>query len=421
MNKHIPLLFADPEYHKGLDPEHLCLSYSVQPIRLHQQRFENLLVAEPAVNLSHYEINAVFDWLEIFVQIKGRQPATNIQSSLKRLNKIYSAFHSSHVKGPSRETGHFGEQFVIKMQDPRPKGLRLLLRALMDQYCSEGMEFDEIPLTGLELSLDVYPARKMGFETEAYEARRMLMTEVLRKHIFVHAAHRQKGRRPRFTFVHPGASISTTENQIKASKREIRAKLSSEEYTSGIAIEDLASQVPSLHTQAFLDGTFYFGKKNERLFYRCMDKIDNERNGTTAIPLPLKETRSRIELTFIDEVSGDGKGPTSADLISIDHIATRRLAGFNDLLIFGIPTISKAKTCIDEPNEEEWEVFSKSGVAGLSLMHDVREEVDAALSGKPLKGRKALLSTGKFGRYSALNRRVAKAFKALGHRWHRDW
>lgn len=421
MNKDCPLLFADAEYHKGVDLEHMCLSYTVEPISLTQTRFRNRLIAKPRINFSEYEIKAVFDWIEISIKTKELHQAGNIHRRLMKLNEVHQAFTSCYVTGPTRQRHYLGDRFVVRIQEPLPKGLRLLLRAILDHYCSEGTEFDEIPLVGLELSLDIYPARAMHFEQEAYVTRRMLMTEVLHKHIVVHDAQRKSQRRPRFTYSHPSGTGSETEMLIKASKLHVRGKLTPEEYTSDISIEELASLVPELHKQPYLDGTLYFGKKNERLFYKCMDKTDDIRIGAEASALPFEKTRSRIELTLIDEVPGDRQGPYAVDLKSIDHIGTHGLTEFNKLLQFALPTFTKAETCEAETNAEEWRVFSKSGVAGLMLMHDVRDKLDVVISGKSMASRRELLSTGRCTRYSDLNRRVTKAFSALGRRWAKVW
>jgi hypothetical protein len=120
-------------------------------------------------------------------------------------------------------------------------------------------------------------------------------------------------------------------------------------------------------------------------------------------------------------VPGDRQGPYAVDLKSIDHIGTHGLTGFNKLLQFALPTFTKSETCGAEPKAEEWQLFSKSGVAGLMLLHNVRDELGTAISGKPKVSRRELLSTDKCTKYSDLNRRITKAFSALGRRWAKVW
>lgn len=157
------------------------------------------------------------------------------------------------------------------------------------------------------------------------------------------------------------------------------------------------------------------------MHFRSMDKTTDQRTPLGAKSLPFEQTRSRIELTFIDEVPLDRLGPAYVDMNYLGDIATRGLKGFNLFLQFGLPTFTPSTENPTEPNRDEWEIFSKSGVAGLSYFQDVELKVEAAKSGKKLRDRRELMSTGQCRRYPDLNKRVAKALNRLHAKWERGW
>lgn len=410
-----PLLFSASDYHDGIDPSHLCLSYTVTKSSSRQSRFKGRFYAEPIINLSEYEIKAVFDWLEIYLPTKGTHQARNIKPWLSKQNETFKAFTSCYVGGPIRESGHIGSAFVIRFQEPQPEGLRSLLMATLDKYCSEGAELADLPLTGLELSLDIYPAKQFTVDFKAYATRRMLMTQLLRNHAWVHETHRDYRCRPRFT--HATAHREKTLDLFRKPRGGLKAKLEIEALKLKLPSSDVAVLNPSLHRQPYIDATFYYGEKDKRLFYRCMDKTTDQQSPSGARKLPLKQTRSRIELSFIDEVPLDKLGPSSVDLQTYDDISARGLEGFNNLLQFGLPTFSPSVENPAVPDEDELKVFRKSGVAGLAYMQDVMKDVEAAKSGRKSRNRRELLSTGQCMKFSHLNRRVTRAFGRLEHRW----
>ena len=395
------------------------MNYIIAPTDLTQARFQGRLTAEPLINLSEYEIKAVFDWLELHLQTKEVHQALNIHRWLTTQNAELSAFKSCFVFGPSRDGSYIGSEFVIRFQEPQPTGLRSLLRAVLDNYRSEGTEFDKLPLVGLELSLDIYSAPEFAESPENYAFRRMLMTQLLHKHILVHNAHREEMCRPRFTYNIAGETH--TPKVFEEPRKRRRVKLARDAATLGIAVEDLSILYPSMHLQPFVDATFYYGEANRRLFFRCMDKTTDQRTPLGAKLLPFEQTRSRIELTFIDEIPGDGLGPTSVNIGCLGDITPRGLNRFNQLLQFGLPTFTPSTENPSEPNRIEWEIFSKSGVAGLSYFQDVQLKVEAAKSGRKLRDRKELMSTGQCRRYPDLNRRVTKALNRLHATWERGW
>lgn len=416
MYRQIPLIFNDPGYHEGLDMEHLCLGYRVVPTDALQRRFRNKLMAAPTIDLSTYEFRAVFDWIEILVETEKKEVAVNLQSWLMKMNREHGAFRSCFVTGAQRDVRSFGRVHVIKMQDPQPAGLRSLLRGFLLEKCRAWAKLSDIRVTGLELSLDVYPCPRV-YSGAAYRVARMQMTELLRKHVSVNEVYRKGLRRPRFVFAKGGGSSKP--EYLLQSPRRLARLASLDGKGTGLSAADLAARFAVYHRQPFIDATFYHGRRGERLHYRCMDKVTDNRSGADADDLPLEQTRSRLELTFIDEVPGDGLGPATVDIRSVGDIAPFGLRRFNVMLLFELPVFAVDAGNPEVPDEEEWKIFSKTGVGGLchKLSSDASYHRDrAALRAKH---RQESISSGTLLRYRDFNRRVSKALVRLERRWMR--
>lgn len=277
MNKHIPLIFNDHSKYAPIDPEHLCLHYTIKPNGLSQPRVRDQLVALPKVDLSEYEFRAAYDWIEIFVETNNRHQARNLQPYLEKLNRTCRAFSACSVLSPARKKYFTGRGFVIRVQNPQPEGLRLLLRAFLRERCQPSMSPSKVRVTGLELSIDIAPRRTLHFESQNYIVRRMLMKELLVKHCFVNEAFLEGDRLPRFHFRRAGRKH--TPKIISKPRGAVAARLAVEAAELGIPSETLGARLPKLHKQPFLDATWYFGDRAEQLYFRCMDKTDDHRNG----------------------------------------------------------------------------------------------------------------------------------------------
>lgn len=417
MLKSIPLVFNDKAYHDPIDGVLLCLPYTIAPCGKAQRRFRDRLFAEPRLKLEEYEFRAVFDWIEISVETKRDHVASNFQRQLMALNRRFEAFRTCFVTSPTRGVAHSGRGFVIKMQDPAPAGLFGLLRVLLHECCVPGYALDEIPVTGVELSLDVYPAPRFCQDEADYAIRRMLMTEVLRKHVGVNEAYWEGGRRPRFVF--QDGTRRTTQKLIAPSGSLIRA-LRKTSREKGAKLHDVASCEPAAHHQPYMDATFYFGQKGERLHYRQMDKVTDNRVGDDADVLPLQKTRSRVEFTLIDQTPGDGLGPTAVGINSVEGLALDGLKSFNQMWLFDLPTFRRAEEDPDVPETGAWEIFAKTGVGGLARRDDAIDRIEDDREVQRAKARQEVLSSGKQLRFSAFNRRVTKALQRLEDRWRRD-
>ncbi|MFG6589369.1 hypothetical protein ACGYLG_19115 [Sulfitobacter sp. MOLA879] len=244
------------------------------------------------------------------------------------------------------------------------------------------------------------------------------MTDLLRKHISISDAFREGKRRPRFVFQRGSKRKTQFALQpTKALKRWARKEAPGKEMSAF----NLLARFAEAHKQPFIDSTFYYGMKDERLFFRCMDKITDRRSEEDVVTLPLTETRSRLEFAFIDETPGDKLGPASSVISSVEDIALRGLKRFNSLMRFETPVFTPDKIEPHLPDSEEWGVFCRSGVAGLSHKLDVdalcRNDTAALRAAK----RKEAITSGTLPRHRELNTRVSKALGRLEVRWQSNW
>lgn len=409
--------FYDPAYAAGLPLDRLQLSYSIGSIDLSQRRFEGKLIAEPSVDLSSYEFDAVFDWIQVYLEPQSYFATTNLHRHLMKQNETFGAFRSCYVtslpsKGPAP-----GHAFNIKFQDPNPAGLRFLLTAFLRRHGRPGCSLLEVPLTGMEVSIDIYPRRRLRTDEECISDR-MIMTELIRKHVSVSDAFREGRRRPRFVYDKHGepetqpliAPVDASAAWIKKEARRFR-----------MTFLDVAARHPEAHHQPYIDSTVYFGQRGERLHYRCMDKITDNRSEGGAFPLPPAGQRSRLEFTFIDEVPGDGLGPASVGIETLFDIDTHGVRWLNGFLLFDFPVLARDPHNAASPDPDEWLIFSRSGVAGLA--HKV--DADILFHGdrwalRALKRRKGM-SSGSMPRYQDFNHKVKRGLERLEKRWRKGW
>jgi hypothetical protein len=417
MRATVPLRFYDPAYEAGLPLHSLQLSYSIRAINLSQRRFQDKLIAEPSVNLSSYEFDAVFTWIEIYLAPQSYFTTTNLYRYLMKQNGNFGAFRGCHVTSLSSKDPARGHAFKVRFQDPNPEGLRLFLTAFLGRHCQPGSSIFDVSLTGMEVSIDIYPRRRLRTEKECI-IDRMIMTELIRKHLSVCDAFREGRRRPRFVYDKQGA-LET--QPLIALADASAAWINTEARRSGWTSMDFAARHPEAHHQPFIDSTFNFGEQGERLHYRCIDKITDNRSGAGALPLPPAAQRSRLELTLIDEAPGDGLGPASIGIKTLFDIDNRGVRWLNALLVFDAPVFARNPNNPASPDPDEWLIFSRSGVAGLA--HKV--DADILFDGEPwalraLKRRKGL-SSGSLPRYQDFNHKVKRGLERLEKRWRKGW
>lgn len=411
----VPFRFEDPRYPGGIDTARLRLEYDVQRAPLRQARFQGCLLAMPVVDLSHYEMRAVFDWIEVMVTCRSSHLAINLQRRLERLRRAQGGAHSCFVGGPDRRPRAQGRRFVIRLQEPDPLAVAGLLQAFVREVCAYGTQVASLPLVGFELSLDVYPAPKLKLDAAEYALQRMRMTELLRRHVSVDEVYATTRRKPRFTFTGPEGR-STTQKMVQA-PGGLRLELRRAARRLGVGADVLVAQHVHAHHQAYVDSTVYFGDAQECLQYRLMDKIADRRRADVAEALPVPQTRSRVEFTLRDEVPGDGLGPKAIGLPYFGDIASVGVQYLGVLFRFDLPIFDPVPGDPAMPAPEAWQVFARTGVGGLARMQHADALVAKDRRVMKAVAQRAGFTSGFNARFQEMNRRVTRALKRMQARW----
>lgn len=416
MKVSVPLAFHDPSRAASIDPETLVLPYRASPLSSTQARFRGRWTAEPAIDLSQYECRAVFDCVEIAVETRKDQISVNLHRTLMRLNDQHGGFFSCFVGGPDRRVFSRGRRFTIKFHDPNPVGFKHVLKAFAHEVCVE--DAPEIPMVGFELSLDVYPAPSVYVTPEAYARARMVMTELLRKHIAINEVFRSGRRRARFTHAGPdGPEGSASTRYMLQSAGALSLALRQRGRRLGVPGHLLRPREPEAHHHPPIDSTMYVGDQQERLLYRIMDKVTDRRCGAHAEALAVTDTRSRIEFCLRDERPGDGLGPASICLGQAMDLGPQGLRFLNTLLLFELPTFTPGASEPAGPDPCEWQIFAKTGVGGLGHMQAAGLVMNGDRASRKAEAERAVMSPGLNRRFSALNRRVSGALTRLEKQW----
>lgn len=197
-----PLLFQNPAYHRGVDPEHLHLPYRVEPAATKQPLHRGRLLLTPDIDLNDYRWSAVVDWIELAFFTYGRHQARNMWKKLDHELEQIGGAEGIFVSGqdPERSKRYIGRDFVLRIQDPDPERLKTVMNTVHRIYDVEPIEDGPFLIYGIEISMDFYPRRPSALTEHERAVRRMRMTELLRKHLHVHPEFwKEWTDEPRFT------------------------------------------------------------------------------------------------------------------------------------------------------------------------------------------------------------------------------
>lgn len=424
-----PLTFSDPDYCVGIDQGALSLGYRVIPSPGRQRVQTGRFLVDPDIDLNQYEYEAVFDWVEIGFRTRDVHQSRNVQSyAARELAKIGSK-STIFASGIARKRGYLGQSHVLRVFDPNPHEIQAIVAALDRKYAiipASGEARFTVP--GFELSIDIYPKRNVGYLDEAIFVRRVRMTQLIRNHVYVSPAFFvEEIDRPRIESLR--GSIPLVE-PVKNAHRRVVATATK----LGVERRELRGLDPKAHNKPDIDGTFYVGRRNNEIHFRLQDKISDRRSGHSAEQLKPNETRTRIEVTCIKSDEDTIGGPASIGINSIEDFFGFRfdkfLSASNNgaekaenlrkiLFDFHLPTISADGKSEKGWNEDELEIFGKTGCTGLEW-HQRAKQVIMKAEGV-LVGARARFDTrnGKGYRlaYRGLNERVQKRLKKLSSDW----
>lgn len=400
--------------HRGL-----ALTYRYEPMASRQARWRGRDLIVPEIDLGRYTTRAVIDYLCFRVDTRKRMGA-------HVLNKIIVSLtgRSHRVLSPKWEKDHFGDGFIVTVNDPDPAYLHRLSDALRNHsgIRSAGA------LALLEVSIDWYPE-------SGDTAERLLLTETLRRHLKpAPEIWRRGGEKegwPRFA-VRPG--VGGARRIFGGGFDDPRARIPAPHAGARIPMDPLLAHVRAVevHAQPAVDATTYFGPDDRRgVMLRVMDKVEDDRDPETlvGVPLPPESRRSRLEVRIGADVLPSLGLRTCDDLFGFDFQGRLRRRFFG----FHLPT----SPALPEPHgslrfvfarqrrHRERLVFRRSGVLGLHLHQQAEVAAFNALAryrprlGCPAKPR-IRIGTGDDGYcrvHAELVKRTDDALHALSRVW----
>ncbi|KAA9010030.1 hypothetical protein [Histidinibacterium aquaticum] len=387
----------------ALAAEDLRVDYRLCPTGSPQRVLRDRLRAEPDIDLKLYKCAAVFDWLDIAVLCSDLVSAKAVHRAIKRRGpKIW-------ISGPERKKHYHGDVIVARLQDPTRAKVSELCQHLSEAVAEQGAAVISTPqLFGMELAIDFYVRHARELSDLELIGRRARMSDLLRKLFAMPGVFRDPELLgtcqdwPRFCDGRPGKGhlfqerIGEGTRSMNDCERLLRA-----------------AGTPFFHQRVPLNSTLYFGAKSRPIRYRLQDKIsDNRKSEEDYDPLPLKERRSRIEVSLVNK-DWEEEGLLGAlDLRDVADLHgfkpdTLRKAFFN----FSLPTfgVTEANT----PDLKEWSIFERTGVTGLDLYHRSRNEQERAKTlhrrGSRAPTPRVLEEKGRLMAYSQLNDMVRRA------------
>jgi hypothetical protein len=428
MDLDIPLVFdAAPEWPAHLAPPVLHYKSSpycpskdgkVQPIL----RSRSLLT--PDVDLNVYKQKAVIDWVQIRIATPEVHQARNMQPAITNMLKALGANGTVYVSGPKEERRYIGRDFLVKFQQPEPKTLLPVLEQIIDKYAITTSAAN-IPITGIEISVDIYV--KHPHEMAPHEANllRWQMTDILRRHLRPAPVLTEMEQGwPRFhgaphdpekaTFL-----VNPTGKDLSPGLIVLAARL-------GLDKQRLTALDLKQHAQPKVDKTGYIGPRKGLVMLRTMDKITDRRDPLkgTFVTLPLERQRSRLEVTLTgaaDECGGHGA-------VHLNTIGALYRHSFKELRkpFFDFFLPSFGKTCATKEldvkvTSTEQKVFARSGVYGLDRLHRAIEDLQSQRYAKRLIASRPtrMYEKGRLVAWSPFNQKIYRALKQLGTDWNR--
>ncbi|OWY08735.1 hypothetical protein B6V74_13005 [Thioclava sp. F42-5] len=245
----------------------LELPHRLERLENKQRRLAGRFSLVPVIDLNSYRFHAVYDWISFKMHL-GRP--TQVQHVQRELRKFLD--RDSHIHAEDMTAGSVFTTCTIKIQEPANlTAIHTIHRALAAAF-GEALRSR---VTGLEVSLDVYPR-------EPSDNARSALLGALQRTIWTDRDVWAKAdSRPRSTH---GRGAQAT--------RKLSPSPELDDFNrSRLAAEN--------HEHPAIDGTMYLGAKSDAVMIRLMDKvIDTQRPDGTYLDLPENKKRVRVETTI---------------------------------------------------------------------------------------------------------------------------
>ena len=406
-----------PSIQYSIAPYQASQNASVQPV------LRDRSVLHPDIDLNKYHCRAVLDWVEFRFDTLGIHQSINIQRYATKTLRDHGASSSVFVWGRNRKIRYTGSQFILRVQQPEPRALLILCKALNQKYLAGVGSIAQWQIAGMEVSVDFFVKDQPGLSADTKTLLRWRMSDLLRRHLKPQAVLTEQERcYPRFFSEATGKGSAVFLVEIKKPKALGRAY--GEIAKLGLSPSVLGPLQLSSHHQAPVDRTSYIGAKEFPVMLRVMDKTTDQRNPDedNVVDLEEKDRRSRVEVTL----QSDGENVGGAAAVGIETIGDLFSFGFQGIrkpiFEFFLPTFNAEDEMAVLPfpvKVTEHKVFERSGVYGLDRTHRSIQEINLAryrkgeIPDKP----QALGTKGRLLSYTELNGKVDRALRKLSKDW----
>jgi len=384
---------------------------------------QDRILAEPDIDLNDYRCRAVIDWIDIRLHTAAKHQAVNLHRFAKQSLINVGSESTVFVSGANGETGFIGNEFTFRIQQPEPQALIDLFKALVAKYDPDRDTILDLPITGVEVSIDFYVKNQAKLDPSARDLLRWRMTDLLRRHLKPKGLLTEAERNsPRYftSFNGQGGARFFVSN----STTKIPPRQSTEAKRLGVPLEVLPALRLGSHNKQPVDTTVYVGGKVAPVMLRVMDKSTDRRDpdNNAVVQLRPEQWRSRVEVT-LRTVDGAIGVPAAVGLSQLQDLFGFEFKQFRKLFFeYFLPTFGADDPMSDLPfpvNVTEEKVFNRSGVYGLDQLHRSVQKILGAryrkkeLGTKPVK----LHTKGRLVSYTALNNKIDRALRGLSSRW----
>lgn len=403
------------------------LEYVVRPARrTGQSRFQERLEFEPRFDLGRYECKAAFDWIWIEIRTGRTTQSKHLHDRLKEVigREIFVTGSDKDHDVP-RPFNCTGNEFRLKLQDPKPAEMREILGAIDCRYGLAG----EAKVLGIEVAIDFYPAPSVR-EAEV-DADRYRMVAVLQRH---HLADWDLFSGPRDDMRQTFGSML----QNRTDETRFVVPDPARPLGGGRTLSDCEARDPDvrnrhlqLHDDPLLvDATTYRGERGAPVSYRVQNKVrdGSSQDQESRKLLPLREQRARVEVTLLREGVRATGIETVGDLFDFNFVDLR-----NRLFATYLPTAPGVRrdvpdllTVVDaERLRFARGAFIHGGCYAMVLQEKARLRGRAELRTQrrrqdpnlPAIDRIRLGKKGHLIEWECMNKRISKALRRLTDKW----
>tara|TARA_R110002074_G_scaffold96092_1_gene208975 strand:- start:39 stop:1238 length:1200 start_codon:yes stop_codon:yes gene_type:complete len=278
----------------------VSIPYVIVPTGGKQSRLARRVSVKPVFELSQFRAKAVIDWLDIDLGLPRQTQGVHINRTMKAeagVSVYAQALEKSGLIADSSSDTRTSDRFRIRLQEPTRFVVEKLLAVLGSRW---GGVWDPI-LRAIEVSVDFKP--RVPSNSNLYA-----MTGLLQRHFVPFS--------------------------LNAGRRGARPRVVVESSVGSKVTRHLFDPKTHVYCAPYVDGTLYFGAREDPISWRIMAKVSDQRTGSVATELTPDLHRSRIEVTLQREAL------VSLGIVSLEDLSDFRFERLKtEYFGFWIPTV----------------------------------------------------------------------------------